>query len=85
VRANESRQHLHDRPVFALALLLPGNALERVDAAEAGFELVAAELFYRLGEAFGDPALPIGGCLLGVSKACRLGLPQSGPGNSAGA
>jgi hypothetical protein len=83
VLAHERRQRLHDRPVFALAL--PGDTLERIDSAEAGLELVTAELFDRLGEAFGDPAFPICPGLLSVPKGRCLGLPQSGPRNSASA
>ena len=83
VLAHERRQCLHDRPVFALAL--PGDALERVDAAEAGFELVAAELLDRLGEAFGDPALPIGFGLLFMAPPRCSGLRQGSAGDNCGA
>ena len=42
--ANVRRQRLHDRPVVVvLALLLLGDALQGVDGAEAGFEIVAAK------------------------------------------
>jgi hypothetical protein len=65
------------RPVFALAL--QGNAAYR----RGGFfELVATELLTGLGEAFGDPALPIRAGLFLMSLPRRRGLLQRGDGDS---
>jgi hypothetical protein len=82
VLAHVRRQRRHDRPVLTLALLR--DTLKRVDAAELDFELLAAELLDGLGEALGDPALPIRGRLRFMASPRCSGLRQGSAGDNCG-
>jgi hypothetical protein len=74
--AHIGRQRLHDRPVLPLAFAC--DPLQAVNAAEADFELVAAELLDRLGEALRNPPFSVRFGLLLVTAPRRSCLPQGG-------